>query len=341
MEITKINKKTGEAKIKISSNGDLSALNNIIHAGDTLVGKTERKIKLGGVDGRQKSVRKTITLEIKVTKLVLEDTALRVQGTVTKPTEDISMNSAHTIELSEGSDFKLKKIKWFNYQIDQLKQAEKKSKSPTIFLCVLDDEQANFGYLSASGLITAGKIKLRLTKKRFEEKKKDEIKRIAKEIIDKSKGLKVILGSPLFWKDYVSKAIKELDPKASKQVLLANVSTGSKKGLAELISTGKIDQLISGASFAEHDILISKLLSEIGKGKLAAYGLKEVTEATYSKAVKDLLVSEKLAKNEEVQTLIDTVEKSKGEVHIFGKKSDAGKKLDGLSGIAAILKFKI
>jgi protein pelota len=341
MDITNLNQQTGEAKIKINSNSDLLALNNIIQERDILIGKTERKIKLGGDDSRQKSIRKTITLEIRVTKIILEDTALRVQGTVVKPTADISMNSAHTIELSEGTDFKLKKDRWFKYQIDQLKQAEKRSKAPTIFLCVLDDEQANFGYLSASGLKTAGKIKLRLTKKRLEEKKKNEIKRVAEEILDKSKGLKIILGSPLFWKDYVSKAVKEINPRVSKQLLLADVSTGSKKGLAELISTGKVDKLISGVSFAEHDILISKLLEEIGRGKLASYGLKEVSIAAHANAIKDLLVSEKLIKSEDIQKLIDAVEKTKAKVHIFNKKSDAGKKLDGLSGIAAILKFKI
>jgi protein pelota len=341
MNITKLNLTLGETKIKVDSKSDLQALNNIIQVGDILIGKTERKIKLGGETGRQKAVRKTITLEIKVTKLILEDSVLRVQGKVTKPTEDVSMNSAHTIDLSEGVDFKLKKARWFKYQIDHLKQAEKKSKTPTIFLCVLDDEQANFGYLSASGLKTAGKIKLRLTKKRLEEKKKNEIKRVAEEILDKSNNLKIILGSPLFWKDYVSKTIKEINPKVGKQLLLADVSTGSKKGLAELISTGKVDELVSGSNFAQHDILINKLLEEISKNKLAAYGIKEVSEAAHTNSIKDLLVSEKLAKDEEVQILIDTVEKSKNKVHIFSKKSDAGKKLDGLTGIAAILKFKI
>ena len=35
------------------------------------------------------------------------------------------------------------------------------------------------------------------------------------------------------------------------------------------------------------------------------------------------------------------VDKSKGEIEIISSEHDAGKKLDGLGGIAAILRFKL
>ena len=164
MQILNIRRSDGEARIRITSSDDLIPLSNIIQEKDILIGKTERKIKLGGAEGRQKAIKKTITLEISVTKIVFDESNLRIQGQVTKSTADIPLNASHTIELSKGSEFKLKKQKWFKYQLDQLKQAEKNSQLPRVLLCVLDDEQANFGYLSASGVKPVGKLTLRLAK---------------------------------------------------------------------------------------------------------------------------------------------------------------------------------
>jgi protein pelota len=346
MQILNIRRSDGEARIRITSSDDLIPLSNIIQEKDILIGKTERKIKLGGAEGRQKAIKKTITLEISVTKIVFDESNLRIQGQVTKSTADIPLNASHTIELSKGSEFKLKKQKWFKYQLDQLKQAEKNSQLPRVLLCVLDDEQANFGYLSASGVKPVGKLTLRLAKKRMEEKKKDEVKRVAKEIIERAEDMNIILASPLFWKELVIKSIKDISPKVAKKVILADVSTGSKKGLLDLVSSGAIDKLMKNAEISKNAKLVEKLLVEIAKDKLATYGLKHVENAAKSKSIAELLISEKLlsksnANFDNILKIIELVEASKGAVHIIDKKSEAGKKLLGLSGIAAILKFKI
>lgn len=339
MKILKLDTRGKEAKILIQSIEELPSLANVIEKGDMLLGKTERKIKLGGEEGRQKSVRKTITLEIKVTNVSQETESLRVQGKVTKPTEDIAINSAHTIELTKGSEFKLKKENWFNYQLDQLRDAEKSSQLAKVFLCALDDECASFGELSASGIKYLGKISLRLTKKRLEEKKLNEIKKVAQEVISRAGDLQIIIASPLFWKELVFKEIKNINPKVAKRVLQADVSAGTKKGLQELLSTGTVDKVMKGVAIAKHERLVNKLLEEIAKDKLAAYGRQEVEFAATGKKISDLLLVDK-QKLVELQHLIETVEANRGHVHILDSKSDAGKKLKGLSGIAAILKFK-
>ena len=43
----------------------------------------------------------------------------------------------------------------------------------------------------------------------------------------------------------------------------------------------------------------------------------------------------------EVEKIMKAVEKTKGEVQIISSEHEAGKKLDGLGGIAAILRFKL
>jgi protein pelota len=44
---------------------------------------------------------------------------------------------------------------------------------------------------------------------------------------------------------------------------------------------------------------------------------------------------------EEIEKLIDAVESAKGDVHIISSEHEAGSKLSGLGGIAALLRYKI
>ena len=86
------------------------------------------------------------------------------------------------------------------------------------------------------------------------------------------------------------------------------------------------------------------MLLNIGKNtSLAEYGLEETKKTIEAGAVKELLVLDKflLEKREQIEPLMDAVEKNKGIIHILNSEQEPGKKLEGLGGIAALLKFKI
>ena len=93
---------------------------------------------------------------------------------------------------------------------------------------------------------------------------------------------------------------------------------------------------------------MEKLLLNISKNKLSTYGLKEVENASNMGAIELLLVTDSLLhklreKNsfQQLEKIMKNVESSKGTVHIISSDHDAGKKLEGLSGIAAILRYEI
>jgi len=348
MKIIHFNKRANLAKIRINSLDDLWHLSKVISEGDLVTSRSERRIKLGGEGEKQRSERKTMTIQIKVSKIVFDGDNLRVQGVVSQGPESIALHSAHTLELTIGTEFKLEKSKWFKYQIDRLKQAESASSAPKVLLCVLDDEQANLAYLTASGTRQSSHLSLRLSKKRLkEDKKPKDIERVGDEIASKSQKVdKIILASPLFWNDIVMKYLKQSKPEVAKKVLLRDVSTGTKRGLHELVAGGAVEQVIKESQAAKAEKLVNNLLEEISKNGLAVYGLKEVSSAVKATAVKELLISETLMDRvspqfSKIETLIDSVEQAKGKVHIIDKKGEAGRKLIGLSGIAGLLRFRI
>ena len=65
-------------------------------------------------------------------------------------------------------------------------------------------------------------------------------------------------------------------------------------------------------------------------------------------AVKILLITDSLMQKlrekndfQKLDILMKNVESQKGEIHIISTEHDSGKKLNGLSGIAAILRYKL
>jgi protein pelota len=75
---------------------------------------------------------------------------------------------------------------------------------------------------------------------------------------------------------------------------------------------------------------------------LAAYGIEEVKAAVEAKAVEKLLVlDESLRKDPRVEEIAEKAEKMKAELVFFSAQGDAGHRLKGFGGTAALLRFRI
>ena len=113
MKILRFHK--NEAKLMVENADDLWHLSNVIEIGDSLEGRTFRKIKLGGVEERsQKITKKPVFLKIGVEKVEFHkfSNALRVSGKVLEGKEDIPKGSYHTFNIEAGSSITLTKPEW-------------------------------------------------------------------------------------------------------------------------------------------------------------------------------------------------------------------------------------
>jgi len=354
MKVISFNKKEGVANIRIDSTDDLWHLHKLIDPEDIVSAKSERKIKLGGESEKQKAVKKSFYASISVLKTEFSSDVsnLRCTGKIKNEIEDIPMGSSHTIEIAPGTIIKLQKKKWLNFQIERLRNAEEYSIKPKAVICVLDDDQANLAVFSSTGVKHGGKISLGLVKKRIAEPKQkekfDELISAIKDLYDSSKSESLIIASPMFWKDELLKVIKQKDPELAKKVRLETVSTGAKKGITELVTSGSANKLLSEGQMKKESEIVEEIMSAVGRQGLVAYGFEDVTNAVNNSAVKILAVTDKLieelrlkGKYEELEALFDLVEKSGGKVNIISFENEAGQQLHGISGIAALLRFKV
>ncbi len=341
-----------KATLIVENMDDLWYLSTIIEQGDKVEGKTFRKIKLGGAEDRnQKIVKKPVHLSIEVEKVEFHkySDVLRVSGKVAEGTEEIAKGSYHTFNLENGTKFKVWKTEWLKYHKQKLDESAKEQKPSTI-ICVFDREDAYFALMKKYGYEIVAELHGQVAKKG-----NDQVitKNFYEEIIAQLKGYverhgikNVIVASPSFWKEELLKKLK--DDELKKKMVLSACSSCDKGAINEVIKRPEVQTALSQDRVTQEMADVEELLSEISKEGACAYGIKEVSECATAGAVKKLLITDGHVqtlrlddKFRETNKVMKVADKSGADIHIISSDHDGGRKLDGLGGIAAILRYKM
>ncbi|MBI2649929.1 pelota family protein, partial [Candidatus Woesearchaeota archaeon] len=167
-----------------------------------------------------------------------------------------------------------------------------------------------------------------------------------REYVERHKIKQIILASPSFWKEDLMKELK--DNELKQKMILATCSSATKNGIEEVIKRPEVREALKQERTAKEINKVEELFTEIAKNNLAVYGLKETENASLAGAVRELLITDSLIQKsrsenfyQSVENIMKRVDKTKGEVEIISSEHEGGKRLDGLGGIAAILRFNI
>lgn len=348
MKITYFNKKEGVAKLAPESLDDLYHISKIVELGDLASAMSSRKIKIGGEQSRQSATRRPCFIKIKVNKVELDyvSSVLRLSGEVVEAPEEVTKGSAHTLTIEINTKLVLHKNSWKRHHIVRLDKAKTKRASSAILVCSLDDDISAFASISDSGVRELGEIELSLASKRAKVSATEQYKNLVAALRNYYNQLNpsgVVIVSPGFWKDELFKVLKDKDSKLAKKVRIESVSAGGLSGVKELVKKGVN---IKDSTIEEETKFVEELGRRISKNGKVAYSFVEVKKVI--SAVEKLAISEKFISKvrktgnySRLEKLIDSVEGSGGKVFVIDNKSDAGKILDGLGGIAALLRYRI
>lgn len=344
MKIIHRDLKHGIVKIKVDNAEDLWYVEGIVEPDDHISGMTERKIKIGGAEEKSKISRISVFLKIKVTKADF-DSSLRISGTIVEAPEDIPRGDFHTFNVEEGSVITIEKQQWSRYALKKLDEAVNNDLM-NFLLVAFDREEAIFAKLKNNGYEMLLTLKGDVAKKGSDEKKGN----FYKEIVDSIKEFdlryafsNIVLASPAFWKEYVMKEIT--DDSLKKRITLATCSSIDESVINEILKRPELKTVLEKDRSAKESLLIEELLAGIQKDN-ASYGLIQVAQKISSGNVSVLMISESLIKKSrqektffEIDELMKNAESINAEVRIINSE-DAMKKLDGLSGIACIYRWK-
>lgn len=347
MKIIRDAPKEGLLEVVPEHADDLWLLSQVIDAQDEVAGKTVRKIKL---EGERKSdvVKKTIFLKLSVEKVEF-GAELRISGKILEGPEDVTRGSYHTLTVEPGQAVTIVKPFWLLFQRQRMKDAAE-AKPPTILVCAFDREDAIIARMTGKGHEIVHALHGDVASKRVEKKLNKnffvELIALLKDDVSRFGAEKIILASPAFWKDELMKELKDVELR--KKVVLATVSSADEQGIVEALKRPETQEALRQERAAKELQFVEQVLAGIAKGSAVAYGVHEVEVAASAGAITTLLVTDGLigkTRQEGTFPVIDhilrTVDAAKGAVVIVSSAHDAGKKLDGLGGIAALLRYRL
>ncbi|MEK6812808.1 MAG: mRNA surveillance protein pelota [Nanoarchaeota archaeon] len=348
MKILKKDLKNSILHVQITTPEDLWYLSQIIEPWDHVTGKTERKLKIAS----DKVIKKTLTVTIEVERVEFSQSTnqLRILGKVISEHEDIPKGSYHTLEVEQHAIIKIQKKNLSQYTLLKLEDAEKSGKT-NILMVVFDREEATFALLKDTGLQMLDSLTGEVEKKQFKTGTKegafyDQVLQRLQEYDARFKPSAIIIASPAFFKeDLLARMKKETTVPAAK-VHLATCSHTGPAGIQEVLKRDELQKVLQEERMYQETQAMEEFLKELATGKKATYGLQEVQQAVNAGAVRKLLVAESLIQEmrstgtyDRLDKLIRQVSETGGKIIILSKGNDPEKKLMGLTGIAAVLRF--
>jgi protein pelota len=331
----------GSIRVMPEADEDVWHLFNVLEGGDIVTASTTRREERSADKLRaERAEKKRMTLGIRIEKIEFseEDIRLRVLGVIEAGPQDIGQH--HTLIFEVGDSLLITKKRWKESQLDRLERAVRDSRKPKILFVSLDQDDATIAVLRQFGLKEIASIRSMRSGKQYEEKSKED--NYHKEIISKivpfvSDNMPVVLLGPGFEKESLAESLKK---EGYKGIHIHHTGQSGMAGVNELIKTGMGAAILRESSVGMEMEAVERLMSEIGKDGLAAYGPKEVAEAADAGAVETLLVLDSKLREQDLDGLIRTVESGRGRVLIVSGQHDSGRELSALGGMGALLRYK-
>ena len=158
---------------------------------------------------------------------------------------------------------------------------------------------------------------------------------------NKTKDSTLVVVGPGFTKEHFLKHGKEKEPQLFGKCIVHGTGNSGMNGVQEAIKTGVIEQITKENRVVFETNLIEKLFEEIKKDGLATYGEQEVKHALLNGAVERLLITDVLVRNKTGEELLKLAKQNNSEFTIINTMHEAGKKIEGIGGVGALLRYKI
>lgn len=338
--------KHGEIKLMPENLDDIWHLYNVIEEEDLVRAVTFRTDEQKDDKIRSKKAeKKRMKFGIRVSEVKFHEFTdrLRIHGTIEEGPQDLG--SFHTLNIDADKMDKLSIVKeqWKYHQLQRIDEAVKLSKQAILTFVSLDDDNATIAVLRQSGVQWITDIDSKRSGKMYESK--DTKSEYFGEIIsvvrtNKTKDSTLVIVGPGFTKEHFVKHGKEKEPQIFEKFIVHGTGDSGMNGVKEAIKTGIIKQVTKENRVVFETILVEKLFEEIKKDGLATYGEKEVKNALMNGAVERLLIIDVLVRQEKGEELLRLAKQNNSEFTIINTMHEAGKKLEGIGGVGALLRFK-
>lgn len=325
-----------ETKLKPETLDDLWNLKKILSKDDIVGAKTLRTLQTS-----DKGEKRPVYIRLRIEKMSFDEegSRLRVQGKIISGPDDIQFGY-HSLSIEPNDIISIEK-EWKRHEILSLNESLKYL-GLKVMICVVDERKADIALATDIKIINKASIQSKTIGKQYGGESPalfyNEIITYLNENIEVTD--KIILAGPGFTKYNLYSTIK--DPKLKAKIILEVCSVTGKTGINEVIKRGGLDRVTKNSHMSMETKKVELFLEDLAKDRgLVTYGKIQVKQAVDCGAASEIIVSDKLIREKDIEELLDNQKRAGGEISIINSTHEAGEKLYGLGGIAAFLRYKI
>lgn len=355
MKILKRNLKKGIVKAVPETLDDLWHLYNIIYEGDHVYARTTREIKPNEQYARpRRGQRISVFLGVKVENVAWEKLLgrLRVHGTICEAPETVPTGAHHTIRIALNTPVTIVKKKWAGHHIERLERARRASEKP-ITIVTIDDEGYAIATTAQYGIEVKVEERARLPGKLEAAKRTAATNKHFQNALNGLRHVWAATRNPIviigvgFVKNDFAKFLEYNAADVAKAVIdVKSVNNGGVAGIYEALRSGVLSKALKHLRIIQETKVIEEVLKRLGKGEAnVTYGFDEVKRAAELGAVEKLVLADTMLRESSdekrllIENLMKSVERKGGGIIVVSTEHEAGTKLLGLGGIAALLRF--
>lgn len=348
MKVLTYDKKTLFLKLRVETASDVWRLSRLLLEGDSVGAFTNRRDPEAPIDTPEaQRHRRPVFLSIRVEKIEFHEFTghLRLTGPIVEGPFDIGRH--HTLDIETGTDVSITKPQITGSDWAIIDEGKKGSDDPVLVVACVDSSEGAIVRIRGRSRETVQEMTRRGTGKYSgtagKRQKDDEeyigsIIAILEREAQNANGL--VIAGPGFCKESVMKVWKETKRKGP-QPTLASTSEAGVAGINELLRSGLATKALDGYVVAEEAKQVERLVGALGKSGLGAVGPAECVRAADAGAIEVLLVLDTHLRNSDVSTAIDLVKAQGGKVLIVRHDGEPGKRLGGLGGVSALLRYPV
>ena len=344
MKIVHQDSRANKVKLRPESIDDLWHLYNLLDVDDQVYAtayrrKEEKADKLR--PERTEKVRMLLGIRVGKVEFHESEDRLRILGSIESGPQDIGQH--HTLMVGPGDAVAIVKPEWKDVHFERIKRAVEASDRPTVMFVAVEDTEAVIAAARDYGLKEVATITRNPDGKMYDSKPSEDA--FVEEIVGKVAPLLhaqplVVLG-PGFTKEALARKMRDRHPEIADQVIVLSTGQAGMAGIHEAMKRGLGGKVVEESRVARETNAVERLFAAIGADGLFSYGKQHVVTAAESGAVDLLLVLDSSVRDVEVENLLKTVERARGEFMIVSSLHEAGRRLESLGGVAALLRYRI
>ncbi|MCI4328345.1 MAG: hypothetical protein L3J86_02060 [Thermoplasmata archaeon] len=345
MRIVHVDPKTGVRKLLLQTPSDLWRTARLVRPGDRVGASTTRRDPEAPEDApAAQRERRRVFLVVLAEQVEFHGFSkhVRVTGPIVEGPFDIGRH--HTLDVDVGETISVQKESWAAGDFALLDEGVAGAGEPKLVVATVDWGEATIVRLRGRSVETVADVRRTLAGKREGSGQAEKDRRtyleelvgiVAPELADAST---VVVAGPGFLKEQLSAALAEAVPAHRGKIRIFATAETGRVGLDELLRSGRAAEALRGSAAAEEADLVEKLVTALG-GVRAAVGPAEVEEAVNAGAAETVLVSETRLSEPATQATLEASKGARARVFVVRDDGDAGKRLHGLGGIGALLRY--